>query len=225
MATIDHHMAGSHRDPPYYENAGGTVRPGDILRLSPNLLALKDGVHIGAEQRGRDGRTAKLLGLPDSPPPHADVLEGRRESKIIVPVKLSWAVLLTRGCDIDKRAQRQVAAIRPLVLIRGPDEQAAVIRGDHNSLHYLPEATLDGRAWFPESFVDFRYTMTLDRALFEQIERPFALTRDGLYDLYFGWLRHTMGPQVQRTRPCETCGAPVSVFQYVVEALRPPPDY
>lgn len=218
-------MAENTPDPQYYQVAGDTVRPGDILRLSPSLLPLKTVEHLGSQQQGKDGPTVKLLGVPNAPPPHRDVVEGKRDSKIIVPMQFTWALLLTRGCEVDKRPQRQLAAIRPLSIIQGEDEQIAVIKGEHNSLHYLPEAIVNETTWFPESFVDFRYTMTMHRDLFAQFERPIALTREGLHDLYFGWLRHTMGPQVERTKPCLSCGAQVPVFQLVEEVLRPPPDY
>jgi hypothetical protein len=218
-------MPDTSTEPAYYQLADATVRPGDIVRLSPNLLPLKVVVHVGAEQQTKSGPTVKLLGAPNAPQPHRDILEGKRETKIVVPAQFTWAVLLTRGCDVENGRHRQVAAIRPLSMIQGEEEQIAVIKGEHTSLHYVPPATLDGNPCFPESFVDFRYTMLMHSDLFAQLARPIALTREGLHDLYFGWLRHTMGPQVEKTKPCASCGADVPVFQLVEEALRPLPDY
>ena len=78
---------------------------------------------------------------------------------------------------------------------------------------------------FEEGFVDFRFVITMHRDLFATFARPIALTRDGVLDLYFSWMRHTIGPQVQRKAPCPSCSAEVEVFPVAEDFLRPQPDY
>jgi hypothetical protein len=65
----------------------------------------------------------------------------------------------------------------------------------------------------------------MHRDAFDKLERPIALTRDGLLDMYFSWMRHTIGPQVARKKPCPSCETEIEVFQVVEDLLRPQPDY
>lgn len=132
--------------------------------------------------------------------------------------------MLTRGCDIENSPVRQIAAIRPLSVINKADQEA-VILGKHCSVQYLPPAAIDGHSIFGDSIIDFRYVATLHRDYFDQLERPVALTRDALLSLYFGWTRHTLGPQFQDTQPCPSCGQSISVFQFQEVILQPPVDY
>jgi len=155
-----------------------------------------------------------------------DVSEGRKDTKLVVAAVLTWAVLLTRGCDIDNGLQRQLAVLRPLSILQGVEVKEAVILGRHSSLHYVPKpAEVQGAALFEESFVDFRFVVTMHRDAFDKLERPIALTRDGLLDMYFSWMRHTIGPQVSRKSPCPSCKTEIEVFQVVEDLLRPHPDY
>jgi hypothetical protein len=78
---------------------------------------------------------------------------------------------------------------------------------------------------FDESFVDFRFIVSLHRDAFNQLARPLSFTRDAVLDLYFGWMRHTIGPQVKRKAPCGSCGTEMEVFQVAQDFLRPQPDY
>ena len=212
-------------EPSIYKTPDEKVRPGDIVRLGPSFRALKDVVHVGAQASGKGQVSVTLHGPPGSSAPPKDVVEGKKDTKLIVPAVLTWAVLLTRGCDIDNGSQRQLAVLRPLSILQGVEAKEAVILGRHSSLHYVPKPALDGTDLFEESFVDFRFVITMHRDAFDKLERPLALTRDGLLDMYFSWMRHTIGPQVLRKSPCPSCKTEIEVFQVVEDVLRPQPDY
>ncbi|MBI5489533.1 MAG: hypothetical protein HY905_19525 [Deltaproteobacteria bacterium] len=164
-------------------------------------------------------------GMPAVIPPA--VAGGTKDAKLAVPARFTYAVLLTRGCDIDHGKIRQLGLVRPLADVTGVEDQAAVIEGRCSSLFYLPKGAISITEELPEGFVDFRYVVTIHEDLLSRLRlnRCLALTPDGLMDLYFGWLRHTLGPQVARTTPCPTCGSAVEVFQLVDEMMRPPDDY
>jgi hypothetical protein len=210
---------------PFYKRADDQCRPGDIVRLAPSFRALKQLVHIGAEQKAPGRTTAILHGVSDSLPIPAGVLEGKTDARLTVPGLMTWGVLLTRGCDIDHGPVRQLAVIRPLSTMTRVDDQEAVIRGQHTSVHYFPKAHLDGKDFFADSFVDFRFVLTLHRDLFAVLDRPLALTREGLFDLYFSWTRHALGNQLQKTKPCPHCQCAVPVFELASQMLQPPLDY
>ena len=214
-------------EPSLYKTPDEKVRPGDIVRLGPSFRALKEVVHIGSQQATGKGQvSALLLGVPGSGPPSKDVVEGKKDTRLVVPATLTWAVLVTRGCDVENGPQRQLAVLRPLSVLQTVDAKEAVILGKHSSLHYLPEPpNVVGAALVPESFADFRFVVTMHRDAFDKLERPIALTRDGLLDMYFSWMRHTIGPQVRRKSPCPSCKTEVEVFQVVEDLLRPQPDY
>ena len=164
---------------------------------------------------------------PDGGPIPQRVNQGRKECVFLVDgVREQFAVLLTRGCDIDSGKVRQVAPVRPLTLIQGgggrsaEQNQAAVIDGQHISLHYLPESDL-----FLESFVDFRYVTTIRRDLFDSLVRPLALSRDALLDLYMSWVTHTTGKQVPAKGRCPSCQGVVHFLRDADQILQPPLDY
>jgi hypothetical protein len=213
-------------EPRFYKTPDEKVRPGDIVRLGPSFRALKEIIHVGSQTVGKGQVSAFLHGVSGSSPATRDVVEGKKDTKLVVPATLAWAVLLTRGCDIDHGAHRQLAVLRPLSTLQGVEVQEAVILGKHSSLHYLPVPTeRSSAALFDESFVDFRFVVTMHRDAFDKLERPIALTRDGLLDMYFSWMRHTIGPQVRRKSPCPSCATEVEIFQVVEDLLRPQPDY
>jgi hypothetical protein len=212
----------------FYKLPDEAVRPGDIVALAPSYRALKDLIHVGPEQKSKGQVTARLMGLPGHEDPPKGALQGK-DTRLIVPATLTWGVLLTRGCDVDQGPQRQVAVIRPLALLQEISVKEACIRGEHSSLYYLPMPELGTDAGetplFSESFVDFRFIASLHRDAFSRLARPLSLTRDAVLDLYFGWLRHTIGPQVKRKAPCSSCGTAMDVFQVAEDFLRPNPNY
>jgi hypothetical protein len=212
--------------PAFYKVPDDKVRPGDIVALGPTLRALKEVIHVGPLQSAKGQVTAKLFGVPGAETPSRDVVEGRKDTKLVVPGVFSWAILLTRGCDIDNGPQRQLAAIRPLSLLQDVSAKEAVILGKHSSLYYLPqpEAT-DASDLFGESFVDFRFLITLHRDAFNSLRRSIALSREALLDMYFGWMKHAIGPQVLRKAPCPACKVEIEMFQIVEDFVRPQPDY
>lgn len=95
-------------EPSLYKTPDEKVRPGDIVRLGPSLRALKEVVHVGSQTVGKGEVSAVLHGVPGSSPPPKDLVEGKKDTKLVVPATLTWAVLLTRGCDIDKRRTQEV---------------------------------------------------------------------------------------------------------------------
>ena len=210
----------------FYKVPEATVRPGDIVALAPSYRALKEVVHVGQQQASKGQLSARLLGVPGYEEPPKAILQGK-DTKLVVPATLTWGVLLTRGCDIDQGPHRQVAAIRPLSLLQEVSVKEACIRGEHSSLYYLPKPDQGAGSdpLFEESFVDFRFIALLHRDAFNQLARPLSLTREAVLDLYFGWLRHTIGPQVKRKAPCGSCGTEMEVFQVADDFLRPQPDY
>jgi hypothetical protein len=106
------------------------------------------------------------------------------------------------------------------------EAKEAVILGEHSSLHYMPKpGAVPGGEMFEESFLDFRFVITMHSDAFDKLERPIAMTRDGLLDVYFSWMRHTIGPQVRRKAPCPSCKTEIEIFRVVEDLLRPPPDY
>lgn len=211
----------------YYKDPDDKVRPGDIVRLSPVYQALRLPLtHLGAEQKAKGDRIlAEVLGRDGAGTVPPAVVNGKKDSKFVVPGRLDYAVLLTRGCDIDHGRVRQLAAIRPLSTVQGVEEQEAIIDGKHLSLHFLPPATVNGGQLFDRSFVDFRYIVTLRQDLFDSLNRPLALTPDALLDLYFGWMRHTTGKEIPPTLDCSECGHAVPVFEEVAEIAAPDADY
>jgi hypothetical protein len=216
-------------DIPFYKAPDDTVRPGDVVRLSPNLSALKPPlVHVASNKAVRSGRlTAELLGAASGGTVPAVIADGKKETELVFKGKLDLALLLTRGCDIDHGKVRQLAAIRPLTEMQKEEDKIAVIEGKHVGLHYLPRATLpsSGETLFDESFVDFRYIVTVHAEFFATLTRPLALTREGLLDLYFSWMRHTIGKEIPPTLTCATCRKPVTIFTEVAAMIEPPPDY
>jgi hypothetical protein len=210
----------------YYKEPDATVRPGDIVRLSPYFHPLRRPLlHVSTNKSVKQGRLlTDLLGDERGATVPATVASGQKETEFVVRGKFDLAVLLTRGCDIENGVHRQLAAIRPLSVVQGVEHQAEVIEGKHTSLHYLPPAEREGASLFGESVVDFRQIVTLNRELFDGLDRPLALTREGLLDIYFNWMRHTIGQKVPATTTC-VCGAAVPVFAAVAEMASPPVDY
>ena len=209
-------------EPSLYKTPDDLVRQGDIVRLGPSLRALKAIVHVGPQTSGKGGQSsATLLATPTK-----DVAEGRKDTQLIVPAVLSWGVLLTRGCDIENGRQRQLVGLRPMSVLQSTEAKESVILGKHSSLHYMPKPGAGpGGDMFEESFLDFRFVITMHSDAFNKLERPIAMTRDGLLDVYFSWMRHTIGPQVKRVAPCPACKTEIEIFHVVEELLRPPPDY
>lgn len=210
----------------FYKSPDEKVRPGDIVELGPTFRALKDVVHVGSQQIAKQQVTAKIFGVAGFEAAPRAILEGRADTKLVVPGTLSWAVLLTRGCDIDNGPQRQVAVIRPLTLLQDVAAKEAVILGKHSSLYYLPKPEPAAPSpLFEESFIDFRFVATLHRDAWDRLTRRVSLSRAALLDLYFAWMKHTIGPQVQRKAPCPACNTEIEMFQVVEDFLRPQPDY
>jgi hypothetical protein len=212
----------------YYKDPDPVVRPGDIVRLSPFFQSLRPPiVHVSSSKSVTDGRhRTDLLGGVGGAVVPTKILSGERKTEFVVPGKLDFALLLTRGCDIENGSHRQLAAIRPLATVQGEEKQADVIEGKTTSLLYLPAAAPDGRQLFGDSFIDFRYIVTLDKGLFDTLERPISLSPDeGLLDVYFGWMRHTIGKKVPVTTTCPSCSTPIPVFEAVREIANPPADY
>lgn len=203
------------------------VRQGDIIQLAPVGRATREHLHVGQEQKktvaGKTARSAWLLEPADLP---TKIATGQQASRLVVPGILSWAILLTRGCDIENSDQRQVAFLRPLKDFGADAMQASIIDGKHTSLHFLPEAAVNGGAQlFADSVVDFRFVITLHRELFDQLARPIGLAHAALKDVYLSWLRHTTGKFISITVPCGSCGTPVPVFQEVQAMANPPDDF
>jgi hypothetical protein len=209
----------------YYKDRDDAVRPGDIVRLSPFFQALRPPLlHVSPNKSEKSGRLlTDLLGGRGAGVPEK-VAGGQKATEFVVPGKLDFALLLTRGCDIDTNPHRQLAAIRPLSIVQGEGPKADVIDGKTTSLHYLPPAERNGVRLFGDSLIDFRFIVTLDKDLFNGLVRPIALTRTGLLDVYFSWMRHTIGQKIPATTTC-TCGAAVPVFAVVEEIANPPDDY
>ena len=212
----------------FYKVPEATVRPGDIVALAPSYRALKELIHVGQQQTSKGQVSARLLGVPGYEEPPKAALQGK-DTKLVVPANLTWGVLLTRGCDIDQGPQRQLAVVRPLSLLQEVSVKEACIRGEHSSLYYLPKPELSAdecsAPLFDESFVDFRFIVSLHKDAFNQLARPVSCTRDAVLDLYFSWMRHTIGPQVKRKAPCGSCGTEMEIFQVAEDFLRPQPDY
>lgn len=213
-------------DSDVYQAPDSVVRPGDIVRLSPTLKAIRTPlVHTGREMIRSSNVTAELLGRGDSVAVPDAVKRGEKDTKFVVPGKLDFGVLMTRGCDIDNTKLRQVAAIRPLSTIQGDDNQIAVIEGRHKSLFFLPRAQSGPVVLFDRSYVDFRYIVTLHEDHFSTLDRPISVTRNILLDMYFCWLRHTTGKEIKQQHSCPHCGNEVDPFQDVLETIAPGDDY
>jgi hypothetical protein len=206
---------------PLFRRAEEKVRPGDIVRLSPWLKALKSLQHLDAQETTHKGRTtAARIDLSDAP---LDVRYGKAAARLIVDSKLEWGALLTRGCDVDHGKERQIVVLRSLKEFNLP-HHAAIINGEHVGLHYIPEP--DGNPHgIGERVADFRFIATLHRDVFDTLERTLSLTPAALMDLYFGWMRHTIGKRVPDTAPCPSCGTLVDVFRSVEELATPSGDY
>ncbi len=213
----------------YYKEPDNTVRPGDIIALAPIYKALASPLCLASPNKNaKKGRAyCEIWGLPDGGAIPKRVNQGGKECVFLVDgIREQYAVLLTRGCDIESGKVRQVAPVRPLTLIQGgggrtaEQNRAAVIDGQHMSLHYLPESNL-----FPDSFLDFRYVATIRRDLFDTFERPLALSRDALFDLYMSWVTHTTGKKVPAEGRCPSCQGVVHFLRDVDQVLQPPLDY
>jgi hypothetical protein len=198
------------------------IRPGDIVRLSPWLRALKSPLqHLDAQETKHQERP--MAARIDLSQASVAIREGRKDVRLIVASKLEWGVLLTRGCDVDHRNERQVVVLRSLKEFN-VSHHAPIINGEHVGLHYIPEPSGDVLG-IGERVADFRFIATLHRDVFDELERPLSLTPAALTDLYFGWMRHTIGKRVPDTAPCPSCGTPVEVFRLVEEIATPSGDY
>lgn len=221
MATTEQPPATSDDEPAVFRAPEGVVRPGDIVRLSPSFKALKALEHLDRQETVHKGRaTAARLAIADAP---ADVRSGKSLARLIVESKLEWALLVTRGCDVDHGKERQLVLLRALNEFQ-PTHHAPIIDGERVGLHYLPKP--DDDHWgIGDRVADFRFVVTLHKELFNQLERPVSLTRDALLDLYFSWMQHTIGKHIPATTPCPECGAAVAVFHAVEEVATPDADY
>lgn len=223
MATIDPSggLKDEEEEVPLFRSPDEKVRPGDIVRLSPWLKALKSLEHLDTQETNHKGRImAARVDLSQAP---VAVREGRDAARLIVASKLEWGVLLTRGCDVDHGRERQVAVLRSLREFNPPDH-APIINGERIGLHYIPEPNGDVLG-MGERVADFRFIATIHRDVFDRLERPLSLTPAALTDLYFGWMRHTIGKRVPDTAPCPSCGTPVEIFRLVEELATPSGDY
>lgn len=218
----------------WYKAPDAKVRPGDIVQFTPIYRALPLPLLAAnpsaSTKKGKKYR--EIWGYEDGAPFPPKVAKGNQESAFLVPGILeSYGVLITRGCDIDSGRVRQVAPIRPLSLIKGggsrtaEDNQAAVIDGRHMSLHYLPPVQNALGKLFEDSFVDFRFVVTLRDDLFNTLARPLALSRPALLDIYLSWVTHTTGKEVPAEGRCPNCASVVHLLEDVDQILYPPPDY
>lgn len=214
-------LVDSEEEVPFFRPAEDKVRPGDIVRLSPWLKALKSLQHLDAQETKHHGRTtAARVDLSQAP---IAVREGRAAVRLIVAAQLEWGMLLTRGCDVDHNSERQIVVLRSLREFN-QSHHAPIINGEHVGLHYIP-APNDSVHGIGERVADFRFIATLHRDVFDTLERPLSLTPEALMDLYFGWMRHTIGKRVPDTAPCPSCGTAVEVFRLVEELATPSGDY
>lgn len=227
MATIDPgtEVGGLNEDEeeevPFFRAPDEKVRPGDIVRLSPWLKALRRLEYLDAQQiKQKERILAARVELSQAP---VAVREGRDAARLIVASKLEWGVLVTRGCDVDNGPERQLVVLRSLRDFNLPDH-ASIINGKRIGLHYIPEPN-DDTLGMGERVADFRFVATLHRDVFDTLERPLSLTPAALTDLYFGWMHHTIGKRVPTTAPCPNCGTPVEVFRLVEEVATPSGDY
>jgi hypothetical protein len=208
-------------DPDHYRVPDDKVRPGDIVRLFPAYRSLKAIEVLGAEWEKNSQRNAKLHSIAESP---KATREGSSETKLVVPGRLRWGLLLSRGCDVDHTVQRQIAPLRPIQEFN-PEDRANIIKGKTIGFHYLPAPPNRADLALGEMVIDFTFITTLHRDLFDTLVRPISLTRDTLHYVYLGWMRHTMGRDIPTMTPCPNCGADVEVFHAAAESARPPDDY
>jgi hypothetical protein len=214
--------------PDFYKMPDSVVRPGDIVRLAPIYRRLKESILVSNQVETRkkpDRKVVDLLGVSGSLPIPDAVRNGEKDTRFVVPGHHGWAVLLTRGCDVEHSRVRQVAPIFPLTRISDEGDRVSVIEGKHVSTFYFPEPEADFSVAIPDSFADLRYTLTLDQDLFNALDRPLALTRDALLTLYLAWIKHVMGGGVRDSVECAACGADVRVFDLVESSIVPPTDY
>jgi hypothetical protein len=211
----------------WYKAPENPVRQGDIVRLAPWLRAHKPPLlHLAKSKQTKGARvSAQILGSSSLSPMSADVAIGKAEAEFVFSGKLEFGILLTRGCEIENDKVRQLAPIRPLSTIQGPDYQADLIKGKHLSLYYLPEARLLNGVVFKDSFVDFRYLITLHSDSFLQLTRVVSLTRFALMNLYFGWLRHTIGRDIPQTTSCIKCNERIEIFKEIQPHFLPSIEY
>lgn len=197
------------------------VRPGDIVRLSPSFRALKTLEHLDRRETFHNKRnTAARLPMAEAPD---DVRTGKADARLVVESKLEWALLVTRGCDVDHGKERQLVLLRSLGEFQA-NHRGPIIDGDRVGLHFIPAPEND--KWtIGDRVADFRFVVTVHRDLFNALERPISLTRDALLDLYFSWMHHAIGKRIPDTAPCPKCNTLVPVFKAVEEVATPGEDY
>jgi len=201
------------------------VRQGDIVALAPMVWPIRPppwGV-LNSGQEKNERRKAQH-GRPSTWPRKR--LQGADDVDIVVTARLRWAMLLTRGCDVDKgRRQRQLAPIRPLSTISSEDDQLAVVEGRAVGLHYIPPVPQGLGSLFGHAYVDFRGVTTLHADLFDELERPLSVTRGALQEVYLAWVTHATGRRLSIAASCPHCGKPVPLLVEARDQVRPDEDY
>jgi hypothetical protein len=212
---------------PYYKQPDDKIRPGDIFALSPTFVPLRPPFRVLSTSKSKaQGRvTCEIHGDPNGQPIPSDVSSGGKNASFVVDGAFGFAVLLTRGCEIDHGKLRQLAPVLPLSLVQGEPVQAEVIDGKHYSFHYMPTVPAEFGSLFPDSYLDLRRVVTLRADAFSGLARPLSLTRAGVMDLYFSWFRHTTGLTITNELKCPECSAMLPKYSQQTEHFPPPVDY
>ena len=174
-------------DAGWYRKPDEKVRPGDIFQLTPSFRALKPPMLATGNREERKGREyVELFGSKGGPVPDR-VAKGQQDGAMLLPARLSFGILLTRGCEVENGKVRQLAVLRPLAEIQtdgkrpADDLQADIIEGRMFAAHYLPEAPAEFGVALPDSYVDFRYVCTVNQGWLETLVRPISLTRGAVH--------------------------------------------
>lgn len=206
-----------------YRSPDLTFRQGDVFEGVPIAQPLATPyLTVGTPIERKGVMTAQVFGIAGNAALPDAVANGRSPGDFIAKIRLQRAILLTRGCDVDKGRPLQFAPIRPLSVVSGEAAQLAIVEGRHANCHFLPG---DDSLNLPVSFVDFRTITSVASGSLPNFRRVTSLTHSALKSVYFSMVRHITRAQLVDDANCDACGAPVSVLREIPRLMEPPEDY
>jgi len=152
------------------------VSQGDIYSAAPSVLLL-DRPFTTLRRETISGRKQALVPYAEDglPPPGGFQWE-LRDTPVVCEGRLTYAILLTHDCEIDKRDRddlRLVALIRPWGSIS--NTAASNIRGGNRRRFFYLAPQLDAPSW-AESYVDFRRITTIRGSALPEEYRVLSLS-------------------------------------------------
>jgi hypothetical protein len=165
----------------FYRPVDAQLCQGDILRFAPHLL-LKQPPQALRKTTSRGNKSVYELEELPVPPvslPSEGVL-------VPVPCQVTWGILLTHDCEVDKdRKHRTVAMIRTIPAEMPDNDRAIIKQNQRFPFYYLPPL-----ADIPESYVDFRRISTLSPEIVDSATRFASLSQEARQAMLLQFFRY-----------------------------------